>query len=405
MRSFRVGYYWGLIALVIALIVDRADAAAMLDSTEAATVYVKTDRGAAIGVGTGVVFGDGLYVLTSYHVVDEGKISIVRPGGASIPGTIIWHLVSRDLAIVRLDQKVVVPPVTFLLREAVSKRQDVYALGFPGPEFTNDKSSMGVKSSKGIVSAIITGDDGAQLYQFDAPVNNGNSGGPLVDEEGRIIGVVAKKYRGEWRVQPAAEGIAYAVAIDEVIPALQSLGIPYFAEPSDEEKVTVVDGASSLWAEYKMAIIIALMVTVVAVGIMVVMRQRSAGAGEQGKQPYAGMRGQSSAEQPVLIGVGADRREVVYPLQRGHVTIGRDAQQCNVVLSDPAVSKRHCIVEYREMEGAFVVRDCQSTNGTFLMSGKRLQAGSSVQLRSGDSFYLVDPSRTYTVRKESRRVV
>lgn len=365
------------------------------------------------GSGSGVVFGGGLYLLTAHHVVANGTIMVIRPGITGISGTVVWSEEQRDLAIVKLEREISVPDVVFMKGMGVRKRQDVFALGFPSQMYRNEKSIIGVKATKGIVSAMITDDQGVALYQFDAPANSGNSGGPLVDGDGKIVGIVTHKISSRGRTATPIEGIAYAVSIDEALPAIESLGIPYTAEPSDEEKVTVVYGASSMWAKYKMEVIIALMVIVVAVGVVIVMRQRSASNAEMGRQAYAemggqayaGMRGQSSVEQPVLIGVGADRREVVYPLQRGHVTIGRDAQQCNVVLSDPAVSKRHCIVEYREMEGAFVVRDCQSTNGTFLMSGKRLQAGSSVQLRSGDSFYLVDPSRTYTVRKESRRVV
>jgi S1-C subfamily serine protease len=153
------------------------------------------------GRGTGFFAAPGL-VLTNAHVVGSlGTVTLRMADGQAVSGQVLRTVASIDLAIIRPD-RVSPTQVVLPLRSASEARvgQEVLAVG----------SALGVLQNtvtRGIVSAI-RNVGGVTLIQTDAAVNPGNSGGPLLDRQGYVIGVTTMKVSGQ------AESLGFAVASD-----------------------------------------------------------------------------------------------------------------------------------------------------------------------------------------------
>jgi serine protease Do len=161
--------------------------------------------GKQLGLGTGfVVSKDGL-IATNLHVIGEARpISVTLADGKVFPVTTIHATQkSMDLAVLKIDAKGLVP-----LKLAVSKNvqqgRPVVALGNP----------HGLKFS--VVSGVISGRreiDGKPMFQIAIPIEPGNSGGPLVDLEGHVVGVMTMK-------SLVTRNLGFAVEIDALKPLL-----------------------------------------------------------------------------------------------------------------------------------------------------------------------------------------
>jgi S1-C subfamily serine protease len=174
------------------------------------------------GTGSGFVYDDQGHILTNYHVVENAEsVSVTLANGETYTATIVGSDPSTDLAVLQIDAKS--PPAPLPLGDSDRLRvgQFVVALGNPfGLERT---LTVGVVSSLG---RIIQSPDGrfiGEAIQTDAAINPGNSGGPLLDLEGRVIGVNAQI------VSPsqASAGIGFAIpcnALRRVVPQLISQG-------------------------------------------------------------------------------------------------------------------------------------------------------------------------------------
>ena len=127
-------------------------------------------------------------VATNYHVVADCKdIRLVLSDGTEVPGTAAVCDPSNDMALIRanrhIDQATVLPIGDAC---AVKGGGRVYTIGFPMP----DDLGVNAKVSEGIINSITGMDDDPRMYQISIPIQPGNSGGPLLDSRGCVIGVV-----------------------------------------------------------------------------------------------------------------------------------------------------------------------------------------------------------------------
>ncbi|HEX6737916.1 MAG TPA: trypsin-like peptidase domain-containing protein [Vicinamibacteria bacterium] len=150
-------------------------------------------------VGSGFFVGPDL-VLTNNHVLcaGGGSMEVVLADGRRLPGTVVRAEARVDLGLVQVSGAGVEPlPLGDVADLAVGDR--VMMIGSPvGLEFT---------VHEGNVSSLSRSVEGVAYVQLDAKVNPGNSGGPLIDERGRVVGVVTLKHSG-------AEGIGLALPIN-----------------------------------------------------------------------------------------------------------------------------------------------------------------------------------------------
>ena len=175
-------------------------------------ITVKTAAGQG-GSGSGVVFDDQAEILTSLHVVkDATEIQVTFADGTASPAEIAASLADNDIALLRtLAPPAKVVPATLGNPGSLRIGDDAYVIGNP--------YGLVRSLSAGVVSGLdrsvhppelakaLTG-----LIQFDAAVNPGNSGGPLVNSDGEVVGIVA----GILNPGGAAQfsGIGFAVTID-----------------------------------------------------------------------------------------------------------------------------------------------------------------------------------------------
>ena len=171
------------------------------------------------GVGSGVILSLDGYIVTNSHVVDNGDagdIRIVFADETSAPGEVIWSDAALDLAIVKTDRKDL-EPVTIGSSEAVKVGDKAIAIGNPlGLDLQSTLTS-------GYISGLdrsITVEGGATmsgLIQTDAAINEGNSGGALLNSAGQLIGINTAKAGG------TASGIGFAIPIDTVKPIIEKV--------------------------------------------------------------------------------------------------------------------------------------------------------------------------------------
>jgi S1-C subfamily serine protease len=176
---------------------------------------------AVVSLRAGPVSGSGFFVnsdtiLTNAHVVPGQVNVIVRlHDGRQVSGYVATRQPSIDLAVVKVSSGLVAPAhLTLGTSESVRVGQEVVAIGSP----------FGIEGTvtRGIVSALRSV-EGVRLIQTDAALNPGNSGGPLLDRTGNVVGVATLKFT-------SAEQLGFAVAVEHALPILE--GRPAAASPS-----------------------------------------------------------------------------------------------------------------------------------------------------------------------------
>lgn len=181
--------------------------------------------------GSGVIISSDGYILTNNHVVEgTSQVSIVLADGTEVPVKTIGTDLYADLAILKMDGKV---PAVAKLGNSDSLRpgETVIAIGSPLGDFKNTVT-VGVVSATG--RAIDTG-QGYQmedLIQTDAAINRGNSGGPLVNLAGEVVGINTLVVRGSGAGSDVAEGLGFALPAGTAqAVADQIIQKGYFARP------------------------------------------------------------------------------------------------------------------------------------------------------------------------------
>lgn len=162
----------------------------LLERAEAAVVKVLTD----VGSGSGFLLnGDG-HIVTNYHVVEGARQFAAKRGAHSVPLDLAWYSRDLDLAALRVTGGELrgARPLALALSNP-QPLQDVVAVGFPGAADTILTSNEATPSfTEGSVGRVVEGSWGGgelRIVQHNADISPGNSGGPLLDRCGRVIGV------------------------------------------------------------------------------------------------------------------------------------------------------------------------------------------------------------------------
>ncbi len=193
-----------------------------VNSESKTNVFGAPTTGAVSGSGF-IISSDG-YIVTNYHVVsyaaEQGfSLTVMTRDGKSYPAQIIGSEPDNDLAVIKIDASGL-NAVKIGSNDNMKVGEEVYAIGNPLGELNYTMTS-------GIVSAldrIIRVDESTSInmFQFDAAVNQGNSGGPVYNSRGEVIGIVAAKY-----ASTGVEGLGFAIPIDdarEIVEQLMTTG-------------------------------------------------------------------------------------------------------------------------------------------------------------------------------------
>ncbi|MEY2995920.1 MAG: hypothetical protein RLZZ39_745 [Actinomycetota bacterium] len=192
-------------------------------SPSVVTVVASSDGNVGSGrsTGTGVVITSDGEILTNSHVVEGSDDVRVLFGDTidPIPAVVLAADPGNDLALLKIDLDGLVPAV-FADPESIAIGDEVVAVGFAldldgGPTVT-----------RGIVSALnrtIANSDGALdgLIQTDAAISSGNSGGPLLNANGEVIGINTAVFQSSFNT--AANNVGFAISVDEALPVIETL--------------------------------------------------------------------------------------------------------------------------------------------------------------------------------------
>ena len=160
--------------------------------------------------GSGVIISPEGYILTNNHVVESAKSVVVfLADGTQLPTAIVGTDRFGDLAVLKADGEM--PAVATLGNsDALKPGETVIAIGSPLGDFVNTVT-VGVVSAVGRVLDTDQGYQMEDLIQTDAAINQGNSGGPLVNLAGEVVGVNTLIVRGSGFGSAVAEGLGFAI--------------------------------------------------------------------------------------------------------------------------------------------------------------------------------------------------
>lgn len=179
------------------------------------------NQGSQQGVGTGMIINQEGYILTNYHVVEGAQqIKVTLSNGKQVNAKVVNYDANYDVAVVKITDTVQVPAVVELGdSDNLQVGESVVAIGNPlGTDFFGSVTS-------GIVSALnrkISGDTNNLSYiQTDAAINAGNSGGPLINSRGQVIGINTAKIK-----ESGVEGLGFSIPINAVKNKIPDLSKP-----------------------------------------------------------------------------------------------------------------------------------------------------------------------------------
>lgn len=394
-------FRWAGLAILLLI----AGCAPSLEEMRASTVRVLCKQDAEISTGSGFVVGDGQHIATNWHnaecTIKGGQTGILLGPQQLTPARVVWQDPIRDLAILAVYQPLNRPVAAFTTSPHVLDDEAVFVMGFPGAadDLMDSESLLTVKVSRGGISAQVRSEQGLGLYQIDAAINPGHSGGPIFNESGRIIGISVMKSltlvptispdaqgKPEWGLErvPLAENIAWAIPVDELLPGLRTLGLPFTVDnPGPLEPVFRLARREPVAA---LALTLLLFLTA---GGLWAWRQRLGLAGKvSSKAPSRVPR----SCKPQLHGLSGPFAENVLDLPEGALVIGRDPRLCQLVFPAECaeVGRQHALLRFDAQTSQFLLEDCGSRNGTFLDGGERLPPHQSYRLAPGTRFYLGD---------------
>ncbi len=172
-------------------------------------------------VGTGVIVDKAGYILTNSHVVNDGdakSVTVSLYDGTSREAQVLWHEKALDLAVLKIEKEDLLPAD---LGDSDTVKIGSYAAAIGNPLGLEFERSM----SQGIISGLnrtITVTDGTSqttmegLIQTDATINSGNSGGPLFNAKGEVIGINTAKAQ-------SGEGMGFAIPINVAKPIVDEI--------------------------------------------------------------------------------------------------------------------------------------------------------------------------------------
>lgn len=357
------------------------------------------------------------YVVTNHHVVEDfiavggGELVTYTDGENHLTGKAAMrvyfdakdyaeaYLVASDsqadIAILRLENptdKRIALKLRVPTEEMIGST--VYAVGYPGlsDNVYDDPVSQWSPEDASVTTCSIsrlltTSGTGVKKIQIDATIRHGNSGGPLVDAQGNVVGVNT----GSVSNQNTNEAINHAINISEVIAMCDANSVAYQLAGSSTDRLTwIIAGVA----------VAAILVAVVLVAV----RKKASPVSAPVQPTVSGDAGVTAAPVPAPEnstelrfqcerGTFAGKRFSI----KGTVRIGRDPARNDLVYpgSTQGISGVHCVLILKD--GVLTLQDLGSTYGTFVNGGQRLAANQPVELKIGDRFCLGSEREAFVI--------
>jgi pSer/pThr/pTyr-binding forkhead associated (FHA) protein len=290
---------------------------------------------------------------------------------------------SKDVAVIKINYSNA-PILKLGDSEKINILDKVTLIGHSGlsrSSLLDDKSSLKPSIRRGEIAQKRTEADGLPILEININSWHGDSGGPVIDEQGEVVGLLTFGGDGE------GQNTGFAVPSNTAKGFISEAGInkndsggPSFIPSASSWKFIVIAGVA-------VAVVLAVMVMGLVFGVA---------WHKQNRKP-APVEAKAKA---ILYGVSGHYAGSEIELDGQPLVVGRDPRACQLVFpkSVNGISSRHCLLRLDPQQRVVTIEDCQSTNGTFLQSGEQVSSGRPLTLRSGDRFYLSDPENLFEVR-------
>lgn len=340
----------------------------------------------------------GVYILLDSFAFNANTFEL--DNSRSVPCTVLYvgEDTDADVAVLKAAEPVKGRVALPLLDDENSLQvtDKVSSLGYPG---SSDATSDGYKLAgiddvtvqSGAVARIsdkssvdVNSTLQGRVIQHSAAINSGNSGGPLIDKNGAVVGINTMVYHGG---SDTITNAYYAIRIKYAKDALDSLEISYDLYKPNGGGLPIIPIAVAV-------------VIVVAAVVVLSKKKKAAPAAGKGIFAATAKAGQPQTTQRAFIrSLTPQHNGLAVVVRDTPILVGRDPNSCKVVYAEgtSGVSGQHCSVAYDAARSEFIVTDLRSTYGTFLMSGQKLDANVPCRLKPGDGFYVGDKANAIRV--------
>ncbi len=357
------------------------------------------------GIGSGFAIGEKgkpvQFIVTNYHVIGDAyetnnviQVYFSAAANQYVQAEVYWTNKTKDIAVLRLPEPTTQREALVICPADRINIDDTFtALGYPaysmaGTDFPKYDTSDITITKGGIAKRTRVNEE--DVYQLDLEINTGNSGGPLVNSKGQVVGI------NTFMIGSETGSANYAVVIDELIKNINRNDIPYTVAGEIDYMLYIIIGAGVL--------LVAIVLIVILSGRKKKAVKNATPSAQSFQQPL-----QQPVQQPVYGGAPAPEHVAVVIGINGYfqgksfrvepqLRLGRDGNSCNVVypMDKPGISGSHCTLTYKN--NAIYITDLGSSYGTFLESGIRLIQNQPTKLNNGDKFYVASADNTFEVR-------
>ena len=178
------------------------------------------DKIVPAGSGSGFFVSKNGHAITNYHVIQGCDINKLSFKGSQTEVKVLAVDKVNDIAILKSNAK---PDVIFpVSNEDVSLLEDVIVAGFP----LGKQISSAIKTHKGVVTALAGAGDNYSFFQTDAAINQGNSGGPIINQKGNVVGIAVATW-----VEEGVQGVHFGIKSSTLKTFASANGLS-FASPN-----------------------------------------------------------------------------------------------------------------------------------------------------------------------------
>lgn len=232
----------------IAAIYDQACSQVVGITTEVTYTNFFGQTSSSAVTGSGFIVSEDGYILTNYHVIEYAyqggyTITVMLHDGTRYEATIVGVEDCNDIAVLKIDAAGL-SPVTFGDSDKLSVGDDVYAVGNPLGELEFSMTTGHVSA----LDRLITTEENSEpinMFQIDAAVNAGNSGGPVYNANSEVIGIVTAKYS-----DTGVEGLGFAIPINDAVKIADDLITKGYVTGKAYMGVQIDERYNSMYSQY-----------------------------------------------------------------------------------------------------------------------------------------------------------